>query len=273
MTAYHGTTAAEFRRSVASILSQTRSPDEFVLVVDGPVPPQLDAAIEEVAAANPMVRVERLPENVGNGLASQRGLEVATCDFVARQDSDDVSLPSRLEQQMAAVHERDLDLLGTAVLEFEDDDPTRVVGVRSAPLTPRAIATRLRINNPMNHPSVVMRRALALEVGGYQHVQFHEDYDLWARMLTAGARAENLAEPLVLFNAGGGMLSRRGGWRMLRHEWTMQRRLHALGVVGPVLVVRNLALRGAFRVIPGRLLAPVYAALFRRAPASARGTS
>ncbi len=270
MTTYHRTTVEELRRAVNSILAQTRPPEEFLVVVDGPVPPSLDAALADLVEAHPVIRVERLAVNAGNGPASQRGLEVATGDFVARQDSDDVSLPTRLERQMSAVVERKLDLLGTAVLEFEHD-PENVVGVRPAPLTAEAIATRLRINNPMNHPSVVFRRALALEVGGYLDVPFHEDYDLWARMLAGGARAENLAEPLVLFNAGGGMLSRRGGLGMLRHEWTMQRRLYAMGVVGPALFVRNLVLRGAFRVIPGRLLAPVYAILFRReaaAPAS-----
>jgi glycosyltransferase involved in cell wall biosynthesis len=263
MTTYHGTTSMELRRAVASIASQSRPPDELVIVVDGPVPPELDAAIDEVAASSPVVRVERLPRNLGNGPASQRGLELATGDFVARQDSDDVSLPHRLERQLETVREHDLDLLGTALLEFHDD-PDQVVGVRAAPVTPEAIAARLRINNPMNHPSVVFRRSLALEVGGYLDVPFHEDYDLWARMLAAGARAENLSEPLVLFNAGDGMLSRRGGWGMLRHEWTMQRRLYDMDVIGPVLLARNLLLRGAFRVIPGRLLAPVYALLFRR---------
>jgi glycosyltransferase involved in cell wall biosynthesis len=268
MTMYHRTTVEELRRAVASVVAQTRQPDEFLVVVDGPVPTALDAALAELDGAHPLIRVERSAVNAGNGPASQLGLEVATGDFVARQDSDDVSLPTRLERQMSAVLEHDLDLLGTAVLEFEDD-PENVVGLRAAPLTAEKIAARLRINNPMNHPSVVFRRALALEVGGYLDVPFHEDYDLWARMLTAGARAENLAEPLVLFNAGGGMLARRGGLGMLRHEWAMQRRLYALGVVGPVLFVRNLVLRGAFRVIPGRLLAPVYAVLFRRSHAEA----
>ena len=65
------------------------------------------------------------------------------------------------------------------------------------------------------------------------------------------------------FNAGGGMIGRRGGWRMIRWEWTLQRRLMAAGTIGPVLFVRNLVVRSAFRLIPGPLLARVYALLFR----------
>ena len=263
MTTYSGTTLEELERSIASITAQTRAPEEFLVVVDGPVPPDLDAALTSAASASGTLRVERLPRNVGSGLASARGLELATGDFVARHDSDDISLPHRLERQMAAVEERSLDLVGSAMLEFEGD-PGNVVGVRTNPRSHEQIAARMRLNNPINNPTVVFRRRLALDVGGYADLRYMQDYDLFARMVAGGGRAENLDEPLVLFNAGDGMISRRGGWRMLPHEWDVQRRLRDTGTIGNVLLARNMVVRGAFRVIPPRLLRRVYAVLFRR---------
>ncbi len=263
MTTYQGTTVEELERSVASITGQTRRPDELLVVVDGPVPPALDTAIDAAAAAHPEVRVERLPVNVGSGLASARGLEFATGDFLARHDSDDVSLPHRLERQLAAIEEHDLDLVGSAMLEFEGS-PDHVVGLRTNPRSHDEIVARMRLNNPINNPTVVFRRQLALDAGGYADLRYMQDYDLFARLVAAGARAENLDEPLVLFNAGDGMISRRGGWRMIPHEWEVQRRLRDTGTIGTVLLARNMVVRGAFRVIPPRLLKRVYAVLFRR---------
>ena len=270
ITTYHGTTASELERSVASVLAQTRQPDQVVLVVDGPVPAALDDAVRTIEAAHPEVLVERLPHNLGSGPASNHGLRLSTGDFVARQDSDDVSVPTRLERQMAAVVEHDLDIVGSAVVEF-DGDPETVLGTRAAPLTSAAIRRRLRINNPVNNPSMVFRRELALRVGGYEDVPYHEDYDLVARMIMAGARAENLPDALVLFNAGNGMVSRRAGLSMLRHEWLMQRRLLAHRVIGPLGFARNLVLRGAFRLLPKRLLTGAYTVLFRRTARSVDG--
>ena len=263
MTTYHGTSAADFERSVASITDQTRSPDQFLIIVDGPVPDDLDAAIRAAQEGTRGVEVEWLPENLGSGPASQVGLDRATGDFVARQDSDDISLPERLERQMRLIAEHSLDLVGSSLLEFEGS-PDNVVGLRSAPETQEGINARLKVNNPINNPSVVFRRELAVRVGGYVDVPYHEDYDLMARLLVAGARAENIAEPLVLFNAGDGMVSRRAGRQMLKHELAMQRRLKEAGVIGPVLFARNLVLRGTFRLLPGWMIRPVYGALFRR---------
>ena len=50
----------------------------------------------------------------------------------------------------------------------------------------------MRLNNPINNPTVVFRRQLALDVGGYADLRYMQDYDLFARMLAGGARAENL---------------------------------------------------------------------------------
>lgn len=171
---------------------------------------------------------------------------------------------------MDAVHTRHLDIVGSAMKEFQGS-PDNVVGVRTNPRTHEQIVARMRLNNPIANPTVVFRRQLALDAGGYADLRYMQDYDLFARMLAAGARAENLPEPLVLFNAGDGMIARRGGWRMLRHEWRIQRRLVDAGTIGPVLLVRNMIIRSTFRLIPPRLLGPVYSLLFRRNDATTDG--
>ena len=261
MTVYHGTAVDELTRSIDCIVGQTRPPEEFLVVVDGPVDAALDAVLARAVEEHPTIRVERLTRNVGSGLASAHGLAASVGDFVARHDSDDISLPARLEE-MRAVEEQGLDIVGCAMTEFAGS-PEHVLGVRSTPLTHEAILARARINNPVNHPTSMFRRDLAISVGGYADLRYMQDYDLFARMLAAGARAANLAEPLVLFNAGAGMLGRRSGRHMLRWEWVLQRRLRDAGMVSAPLMVRNLAVRSAFRLMPRRLVATAYERLFR----------
>ena len=147
---------------------------------------------------------------------------------------------------MDAVVQRQLDLVGSAMLEFEGG-PEHVVGVRRNPAAAEQIATRMRLNNPINNPTVVFRRRLALDAGGYADLRYMQDYDLFARMLAAGGRAENLDEPLVLFNAGDGMISRgaaAGGCCPTSGKCSAGS--VATGTIGNVLLARNMVVRGAF---------------------------
>ena len=97
----------------------------------------------------------------------------------------------------------------------------------------------MRFNNPVNHPTAMYRRELALRVGGYPAMRFMQDYDLMARMLAGGARMMNLPEPLVLFRAGDGMLRRRSARGYLALERELQRNLRSYGLVGRGRAVRE----------------------------------
>lgn len=262
MTVYRGTTPDELQRSIDCIIGQTRPPEEFLVVVDGPIPASVEGVLDTAVSRHPTLRVERLPVNLGSGGASARGLDCATGDLLARHDSDDISLPHRLERQVDALVAGGLDLLGAAMTEFVGE-PDNIVGIRRNPAPHDQIIRAARLNNPINNPTAIFRREVALRAGGYSDLRYMQDYDLFARMLAIGARAGNLEEPLVLFNAGDGMLARRQGMDMLRREWDLQRRLRASGLIGRGTQARNLVLRGAFRLLPAPVLRTAYGVLFR----------
>jgi hypothetical protein len=120
-------------------------------------------------------------------------------------------------------------------------------------------------NNPMNHPTTFYRADIAKRLGGYGDLRFMQDYDLFARLLSGGARFSNLAEPLVLFRAGDAVFARRRSGAMRRCEWQLQRNLREYGVVGPMRRYANFLFRQGARTIPAPVMARVHHALFSRA--------
>ena len=238
--------AAAFRSSVGD---QTRRPDHVVVVRDGPVAPELAAAIAELADTSPVpCDVLELPRNRGLGPALDAGLEACKHDVVARMDADDISLPHRFAVQLPLV-EAGADLVGAGLLEFgagADD----VVGRRTPPVAPDVIRARSRFADPFNHPTVVYRRARVQAVGGYGEFALMEDYLLWAKMIMDGAEVANVAEPLVLYRVGAGAYRRRGGFAQLRTELGLQRRLRALGFTTRAQYARNVVVRGGYRLVP-----------------------
>jgi hypothetical protein len=233
----------------STVLDQTRRPDHVVIVRDGPVPAQLADRIADLVASSPVaVDVVELDRNVGLGPALDIGLTAFRHDVVARMDADDISLPQRFAVQMPIV-EAGADIVGSGLLEFGEgaDD---VVGRRIPPTDPDDIRARSRFADPFNHPTVVYRRARVQAVGGYGDFALMEDYLLWAKMIAAGAQVANVAEPLVLYRVGAGAYRRRGGLAQLRTELGLQRRLHDLGFTTTSQYVRNVVVRGGYRLVP-----------------------
>ena len=81
------------------------------------------------------------------------------------------------------------------------------------------------------------------------------------RMVEAGARPANLAEPLVCYRVGAGAYARRGGLQLLRSELALQRRFRDLGVTTRGEYVRNVLVRGTYRLVPEAVRRTAYRAL------------
>ena len=245
----------------SSVHEQTRRPDELVVVEDGPLPDRLARCLDRLLGACPVpVRRVRLARNVGLGPVLDAGLAACSHDIVARIDADDLSLPHRFEVEVPVVECGEADVVGSALLEFERDE-RHVVGVRVPPTSPAAIARAARLHDPFNHPSVVYRRSAVQAAGGYQDLPLMEDYWLFARMIAGGARVANVPEPLVLYRVGDGAYDRRGGLRLLASEVRLQWRLRRIGFTTTGQLGRNLAVRGAYRLVPASVRRPLYRAL------------
>jgi hypothetical protein len=163
-------------------------------------------------------------------------------------DADDMSLPHRFDVQLPVV-ESGVDIVGSSLLEF-GDNPADVVGRRTPPLDPAEIVRYSRFHDPFNHPTVVYRASAVRAVGGYQDLPLMEDYLLFAKMIANGARVANIAEPLVCYRVGAGAYARRGGVGLLRSELRLQRRFRELGFTTRGQFIRNVVIRGGYRLVP-----------------------
>lgn len=253
MCVYGGDDPQWFAQAVDSILNQTAVPDEVVLVVDGPVPEDLDQIINGYEQ-NPTFRVVRLKENQGHGNARRASLDGCTNELVALMDADDLSLPDRFERQLAVFAEKPkTDIVGGIIDEFIDD-PGQVVGVRHVPCTDGEIKEYLKTRCPMNQVTVMFKKSSVAAVGGYVDWYNDEDYYLWLRMHLAGMTFANLPETLVHVRVGKDMYRRRGGWRYFKSEAKLQKYMLQHHVIGVGTYAMNVAKRLIVQVLlPNRL--------------------
>ena len=243
----------------SSVDEQTLRPAEVVIVQDGPVPAALAAELARIDRESPVpVRFVRLPEN--RGLAAGLNAGIAACGYAvaARMDADDVSVPERFERQWALL-QTGFDLVATGMAEF-DTDPSRTEAVRVPPTGAERIRHHARTHNQFNPPTMMYPLEAIERVGGYEPFGRMEDYWLGVRLIDAGARVENIAEPLLKYRVGAGAFARRGGWGEARTEWRLQGELRRMGFVTRGQYLRNVMVKGVYRLMP----AGVKRVLFRR---------
>lgn len=258
---YIGVDTGEFTRAFRSIVYQTAEPEEILVVLDGPVQAGIEAYLD--AHAGPQLTVVRFEKNRGVAEAMNDALPLARNRWVARHDADDIMMPDRLEKQWPVVSSGEYAAVGGAIVEFEGN-PDHVVRVRRLPSEPDEIARYVKINSPLNNPTVILDKDAVLDVGGIRNVLFMEDYDLFARLIAAGYALRSLDEVLTLQHAPESMFDRRTDPRLASAEKTMQKNLVELGLIGRPRAIANYAARQLFRSLPRPLLKAAYSALFHR---------
>lgn len=240
---------ALFREAVDCILArQTVMPSEVVLVVDGPIPEELNTIVKTYERQTHFV-VIRLPQNKGHAFARQTALEHASNEWVAIMDSDDVALPDRFAKQIAFLQlHPEVDIVGGQIEEFIGE-PGNVVGKREVPLNDDAIKRYLKSRCPFNQVTVMFRKEAAQKAGGYRDWYCDEDYYLWIRMALAGCRFANLPDVLVNVRVGKDMYRRRGGWRYFKSEARLQVFMWRKGLIAFPRLAVNVGVRFLVQVI------------------------
>lgn len=212
MSVYNKEKPEFFRESLKSILNQTALVKEIVLILDGPITPELQEVIVDFKSEHlELLKVVPLDNNVGLGKALAIGVEVCKYDLIARMDTDDIMLPTRIERQFSEfVNDPELTIIGSNIDEFYDS-PKSIVGRRIVPETNKEIRNFSKKRNPFNHMTVMFKKKAVLDVGNYQPMMGFEDYYLWVRLLKAGYIGKNIQESLVCARTGENMYARRGG--------------------------------------------------------------
>ena len=253
-----------FRIAVESILNQTIKPTEVVLVVDGPVPQELEVVITHYEAM-PIFNVIRFAENRGHGDARRAGLEACTYDLVAIMDADDISAPDRFEKQLAVFDAcLDVDVVGGNITEFVGE-PSQIVGRREVPKKNREICEYMKKRCPMNLVTVMFKKSSVQAVGGFIDWYCEEDYYLWIRMFLAKMQFANVLDDLVNVRVGNEMYQRRGGIKYFKSEAKLQKYMRDHKLIGMGTYLLNVSKRLIVQVLlPNKLRGWVFKKFARK---------
>jgi glycosyltransferase involved in cell wall biosynthesis len=249
LSVYKNDTPKIFKKAFASIVQQTLEPSEVVLVVDGPITILLEKVVFELEQNCNCLKVIRLLENSGHGVARQIGIENCSFDIVALMDSDDISVPDRFEKQIEKfINDPTLSIVGGYIDEFVNGSG-ELIGKRVVPSQNNQIRNLIKSKCPMNQVTVMFRKTEVIKAGGYLDWYCNEDYYLWIRMYIKGAKFENIPEVLVNVRVDKDTYKRRGGWKYFISEAKLQSYMLARKIISLPRFIFNVLIRFLLQVI------------------------
>lgn len=265
MSVYEKENPEYLKTAIESMLNQTVPANDFVLVCDGPLTPELDSVINALYDQHPEVfQILRLDKNCGLGNALNVGLKLCKNQLVARMDSDDISVPNRCELQLKKFNEQTgLDFCSGDIAEFITDAKV-VHSIRHVPSDYEEILSYAKRRNPMNHMAVMLKKSAVEAVGGYIEIHYAEDYYLWARMLKKGYKAANVDQILVNVRIGNGMYKRRGGVAYAKSICMLQKKMLEIQFISKSDFIINCFLRIAGSAMPVSLRRYLYDKALRK---------
>jgi glycosyltransferase involved in cell wall biosynthesis len=167
-------------QSVSSILNQSYSDFELIIVIDNP---KNEAVIEYlIRQANKDSRIKLIynDQNIGLAKSLNKGFEHSTGEFIARMDADDISKSHRFQTEIDYLINHEAVMLVSSTAEIIDEDGNSLHNLNTKGYDSKKLSRILKVTNVLIHPSWMMRRELFIQLKGYRNI-FAEDYDFVLR--------------------------------------------------------------------------------------------
>lgn len=180
--------------AIQSILNQTYQHFELIIINDG----STDDSLSIIQSfKDDRIRIINNTKNKGVAAVGNQGIVAAKGKYLARLDSDDIALPTRLETQLAFLEKYpDIAILGTQALIFN----TNKIFKRqlNVPMQPSILPIYSLFHCPFIQPSILVRTDIIKEFYYDEDFESAEDYELWTRILRK-YKGGNLSETLVKY--------------------------------------------------------------------------
>ena len=206
---------------------QVLKPQKIVLIQDGPVGEELSLVLskweKKLGSDFEIIRNE---VNLGLTQSLIKGIKQINTEYIARMDSDDVSLPERFFRQATFLDcHPEIAVVGSYIIEFEDTD--KELGIRKYPHNTKEAKETIYKANPLAHPVVMMRKSIFDRGINYnKDYKTTQDLALWFDILSCGYEIHNIDVPLLMFRRNDNIYHRRTN---MQDSW-LELKIHEKGI-------------------------------------------
>ena len=260
MSVYKNDKLPHIQEAINSILNQNNTNPIILVHIDGNIP-QKEYDYLNILSKEKIINLSHSEKNQGLSFALNilidRALSFPNVKYIARMDSDDISLPDRLSNQEAFLETNiNIDILGTACEEFGTEYS---LTKKILPSYHKELIKFSIVRCPFIHPSVMFRRRVFEDGNRYPtHTCFTEDMAFWLELLYKNYKFHNLSDVLLKYRLEENTMSRRSGLSKAKSEVSL--RLGYMFLLNK-FSFKNLILiysRYCFHLLPPKIMSLAY---------------
>lgn len=188
---------SEIYKSINSILTQSYTNIELVIVIDNPNKTNEYNALINRNFNDDRLRILNNDKNIGLALSMNKAFTHSSGEYIARMDADDIATQDRIEKEVKLLKNENCDFICTGY-SYIDENDNKIDGSYIY-YNPIQLKKSLVTTNSIHHPTVLMRREVFEKVNGYRDFPCSQDYDLWLRLLENNCKFSMIDEPLLLY--------------------------------------------------------------------------
>lgn len=191
--------------AITSIITQSYQDIELIVVVDNPkVSYEIKDYLVQVSSIYPKMTVVYNDCNCGLAVSMNKAISLASGEYIARMDADDISLPNRLKRELEILSDSNAVMVTSNRIIIDEDGNEIEKGL---PISKNQ-DFELMYTNRIVHPSVLMKTDAVKSVGGYRNFRKSQDYDLWLRFASSGYTIIGLDEYLLKYRVRSNAISK-----------------------------------------------------------------
>lgn len=187
-------------KAIKSILKQTYSDFEFIIINDAS-----DLNYSEIIDQfnDKRIKYYSNTENKGLTVNLNKAIDLSVGKYIARMDADDISMPKRFEKQILFLESNpQVGVLGTSAITIGN----RFKVLNKNYTEHEIIKSKLIVNSPMIHPTIMARAELFKENKYDENCRTAQDYELWSRLIWK-TKFANLKEVLLMYRVHDSQIS------------------------------------------------------------------
>ena len=192
-------------KSINSILNQTLSDFEFIIINDNPMRNENKEFLDYYSLLDHRIKIIQNKNNIGLTKSLNKAISLAKGDFIARMDADDIAVKERFECQIAFfLKHSDCDICASSSVKI-DQNGKLIERIR----TKKIHISMLFRCNPICHSSVMFKKKICSFRNPLynENFKYAQDAELWIMLFANGYKFEIIEKPLIYYRITNNQIS------------------------------------------------------------------